>query len=356
MAASTEFFVYVGTYTRPNSKGIYAYRFNSTSGKLSPLGLATEANNASFLVGHPNNQYLYAVNEADSGSVAAYAIDTTSGKLTQINTVPSRGSGPCHLTIDNTGKWLFVANYNTGSVASFPVRSNGSLGEAAGFAQHSGSSLNPRRQAGPHAHSVNLSPDGQFLIVTDLGLDQILSYRFDAANGHLTPNNPAFTKLEPGSGPRHLAFSPDGQFAWVVNEMTATVTTLKYARATGTLTPIQTTSTLPPQFTGTKSAAEIAVHPKGRFLYTSNRGHDTIAIFDIDPGNGLIRPGRWVSTRGKTPRYFVLDPSATFLFAANQDSNSLAIYRLDATTGGLEAEGAILEAPVPVSVVFVPVP
>ena len=352
MAASTEFFVYVGTYTRSNSRGIYVYRFDSGSGKLSPLGLAAEASNASFLAVHPGNQFLYAVNEDPVGSLTSFVIDKSNGKLRRINTVSSRGGGPCHLVLDETGKWLFVANYNNGSVASFPVRSDGSLGEAAGFVQHSGSSVHPQRQAGPHAHSVTLSPDNRFLIVTDLGLDQILVYRFDPKSGGLTPNNPAITKVDAGSGPRHFTFAPDGEKAWVLNEMTATITTLKYDKATGVLTPIQTTSTLPSQFAGARSAAEIAVHPNGRFLYTSNRGHDTIAIFSIDPGTGLIRPGKWVSTRGRTPRNFAIDPSATFLFAANQDSNSLAVFRLDPKAGGLETLGDVVETPIPVSVVF----
>jgi len=353
MAASHEFLVYVGTYTRQESKGIYAYRFDADSGVLKPLGLAAETSNPSFLIAHPNNRFVYAVGENDPGTISAFAIDATTGKLKLINTVSSRGNSPCHLSVDRTGKWLFVANYGDGSVANFAVHADGSLGEAAAFVQHSGSSVNPRRQAGPHAHSVNISSDNRFLAVADLGLDEILVYRFDAKTGSLTSNNPPFAKIDPGSGPRHLVFSADANFAWVLNEMKNTVTSLKYERNRGVFSPTGTAFSVPQDFAGVTNAAEIAIHPNGRFLYTSNRGHNSIAIFDVDSRTGLIRPGRWVSTRGKTPRNFAIDPSAAFLLAANQDSNSLAIYRIDPKTGGLEPHGEVTEAPVPVSLAFV---
>jgi 6-phosphogluconolactonase len=353
VAAEREWTVFLGTYTRESSKGIYAFRFDGATGKLTSLGLAIETSNPSFLALHPNKRFLYAVGEGNAGTVSAFSIEP-GGKLKQINTVSARGSDPCHLAFDKSGNWLFVANYTSGSIASFPVRKDGSLGEAAGFVQHAGSSVNRQRQEGPHAHSVNISPDNRFLIVNDLGLDQTLVYRLDAKKGALTPHTPSFWKAAPGSGPRHLTFSADGKFAWVLGEMSGTVTALSYNKTTGTFAEVQTLSTLPSDFTGPKSGAEIEVHPNGRFLYTSNRGHDSIAIFDVDPKKGVLKPNAWVPTRGKTPRHFAIDPSGGFLLAANQDSNSVAVFRIDPTSGGLTPAGEIADTPVPVSIVFAP--
>jgi len=351
-AASREWIVFVGTYTRQASKGIYAYRLTSTDAKLTPLGLAVETSNPSFLAVHPNQRFLYAVNENDTGTISAFAIDSRTWRLKLLNTVSSRGSGPCHLALDTTGKWIFVANYNNGSIAALPVATDGSLGEAAVSVQHSGSSIDARRQSGPHAHSVNISPDNRFLAVTDLGLDEVLIYRFDAKAGSLTPHDPPAIKTTPGSGPRHLAFGPDGRFAWVVNEMSATVTALSYDRTLGKFTPAQDVSALPRDFGGTKSGAEILVHPNGKFLYTSNRGHDSIAIFKPE-GGVLSTSATWVPSRGKTPRSFAIDPEGAFVVAANQGSNNLAVFRVDTKTGGLSPAGDVVEAPLPVSVVFV---
>jgi len=351
-AASREWIVFVGTYTRQASKGIYAYRLTSTDAKLTPLGLAVETSNPSFLAVHPNQRFLYAVNENDTGTISAFAIDSRTWRLKLLNTVSSRGSGPCHLALDTTGKWIFVANYNNGSIAALPVATDGSLGEAAVSVQHSGSSIDARRQSGPHAHSVNISPDNRFLAVTDLGLDEVLIYRFDAKAGSLTPHDPPAIKTTPGSGPRHLAFGPDGRFAWVVNEMSATVTALSYDRTLGKFTRAQDVSALPRDFGGTKNGAEILVHPNGKFLYTSNRGHDSIAIFKPE-GGVLSTSATWVPSRGKTPRSFAIDPEGAFVVAANQGSNNLAVFRVDTKTGGLSPAGDVVEAPLPVSVVFV---
>ena len=351
-AASREWIVFVGTYTRQASKGIYAYRLTSTDAKLTPLGLAVETSNPSFLAVHPNQRFLYAVNENDTGTISAFAIDSRTWRLKLLNTVSSRGSGPCHLALDTTGKWIFVANYNNGSIAALPVATDGSLGEAAVSVQHSGSSIDARRQSGPHAHSVNISPDNRFLAVTDLGLDEVLIYRFDAKAGSLTPHDPPAIKTTPGSGPRHLAFGPDGRFAWVVNEMSATVTALSYDRTLGKFTRAQDVSALPRDFGGTKNGAEILVHPNGKFLYTSNRGHDSIAIFKPE-GGVLSTSATWVPSRGKTPRSFAIDPEGAFVVAANQGSNNLAVFRVDTKTGGLSPAGDVVETPLPVSVVFV---
>ncbi len=358
--------VYAGAYTGPNNKGIHAYRFDESSGKLTDLGLAAESSNPSFLAVSSDHRFLYAVNENTmydgqaAGSISAFstgsgASNGTNGALKPINIVSSRGPGPCHIAFDHTGKWLFVANYNGGSVASFPVHDDGSLGEAAAFVQHSGSSVNPDRQAGPHAHSVSISPDNRFLLVNDLGLDHILIYHFDPENGSLTPSFPAFTQAAPGSGPRHLAFSPDGRFAYSINEIFSTVTAFKYNPANGFLSELQTLSTLPADFFETNYAAEIAVHPSGNFLYASNRGHDSIAIFRIDRSTGTLTAAGYVPTQGRTPRNFALDPSGKFLLVANQDSNNIVVFRIDPATGALTPSGETASLPSPASIVFVPV-
>lgn len=357
--ASSDYFVYIGTYTGPSSQGIYAYRFHPADGKLTPIGLVGETPNPSFLAVHPKRQFLYAVNELDtyngqkSGSVSAFRMDPQSGKLSLLNTVSSRGGEPCHLLVDKTGKNLLVANYGTGSVASLPLKEDGSLGEASAFIQHTGSSANPERQAGPHAHSVNLSADNRFVIVTDLGLDEALVYRFDAAKGSLTPNDPPYAKVDPGSGPRHFAFHPTGKYAYVNNEINSTVTAFRYDRSRGTLQQLQTVSSLPKDFSGRNSTAELAVDRQGKFLYGSNRGHNSIAVFAIDTHNGTLTPVEQTSTQGKTPRNFAIDPTGSYLFAANQGSGNIVLFRIDQKTGRLTPVGQTVEVGSPVCVVFV---
>ena len=352
-AATGQYLAYVGPYTRPNqSKGIYAYKFDSKSGKFTSIGLAVETSNPSFLALHPNNKFLYAVNENGQGTVSAFAIDASTGMLKALNQTSSKGSGPCHLVVDPSGKWLFVANYNSGSVAAIPVNADGSLGEAASFVQHSGSSVNKQRQSGPHAHETVLSPDGKILFVPDLGMDKIMAYRWDA-KGQLTPNDPPFTQIAPGSGPRHMAFHPNGRFAYVMTEMTASVIAFAYDSKNGAMTEMQTYPATPVDFAGVKSGAEVAVHPNGKFLYASNRNHNSIAIFTID-AKGALTPAGNVSVQGRTPRHFVIDPSGNFLVVENQDSGNIVIFKIDPATGGLTPTGDTLEISQPVSLVFAP--
>jgi 6-phosphogluconolactonase len=357
-----DWIMYVGTYTRAPSKGIYAYRFQTATGQVTPLGtagLAVETENPSFLAVHPNRRFLYAVNEVSryegnaAGSVSAFSVDRATGTLTLLNRVSSRGGGPCHLSIDETGKWLFVANYGGGSVAAFPVQEDGKLGEASAFFQHSGSSVNKARQSGPHGHAVVVSPDNRFVLAADLGLDRVFAYRLDPKAGGLVPGEPPFSTIAPGSGPRHLEIRPDGKFAYVLNEMLSSVGAYRYDARRGTLEHVQTVSTLPEGFTAENSGAEIAVHSSGKFLYTSNRGHDSIAIFRIDAGKGTLTSGGHVSTQGKTPRNFAIDPSGRFLVAANQNSGTLVMFGIDQQTGGLTPTGTPVQVPSPVSVVFV---
>lgn len=350
--AQSDLIAYVGTYTKGKSKGIYAWRFNPSSGKLTSLGLAGESSNPSFVAIHPNHRFLYAVNENSDGKVSAFSIDAATGKLTALNSVSSRGDGPCHLAVDHSGKWVFVANYGSGSVAVLPIHPDGSLGESTAFVQHAGSSANKQRQSGPHAHCVTQSKDGKFLLVEDLGLDEVLVYRFDAAKGTLAANDPPFAKLPPGTGPRHLAFSSDARFAYVLGEMFANVTAFHYDAAHGSLQPFQTISMLPDDYSGGKSGAEIVIHPNGKFLYGSNRVHNSIATFAVDAAKGTLTALDRVPSQGKTPRSIAIDPTGAYLFAAHQDSDNIVVFKIDTKTGIPKATGEVLEAGAPVCVVF----
>ena len=361
------YLVFVGTYTNKTaSKGIYAYRFDPGVGKLTSLGVATESEDPSFLAVHPSGRYLYAVNEIDhfgaqkSGAVSAFSIDPKTGKLTLLNQAATQGAGPCHISLDKTGKYALVANYDGGSVAVFPIREDGSLAPASAFVQHTGSSVSKERQQSPHAHWIGTSPDNRFALAADLGLDEILVYRFNAAKGALTPNNPPYAKVNPGAGPRHLAFHPNAKFAYVLNEMESSVTAFAYKAGNGSLSSLQTISTLSTlhqDYSGPKEAAEIAVHPSGKFLYASNRANiDTITTFSIDPAKGTLKVKNEYPTMGKTPRHFAIDPTGKFLLAANQESNNIVIFRIDSITGALTPTGEIAEAPAPVCITFIPQP
>jgi 6-phosphogluconolactonase len=358
-ASGGKYIAYVGTYTGTQSKGIYAFRFDASTGELTSLGLMAESTNPSFLAVDPRSRFLYAANESSnyegqkSGGVSAWAIDRKTGRLAFLNEVPSGGAGPCYVTLDKTGHYVLVANYDGGSVAVFPVSQDGRLGAVSAFVQHSGHGVNPQHQEGPHAHAIELAPDNRFAIAADLGLDELLVYHFESSRGTLTPNNPPFARVEPGAGPRHLAFHPDGKFVYVINEMQSSITAFSYDA--GVLRNLATVSTLPKEFKGNNDAAEIFVHPTGRFLYGSNRGHDSIAVFTVDPAAGTLAPVEYASTRGKTPRNFAIDPTGSYLLAANQDSNSVVAFRIDTKTGQLTPTGQMLEFPSPVCIILVPV-
>ncbi|MGB8456526.1 MAG: lactonase family protein [Candidatus Acidiferrum sp.] len=359
-AAKGQYIAFVGTYTtKTTSKGIYAYRFDPSKGQLTPIGVAAEAVDPSFLAVHPNGKYLYAVNEIGnfngeaSGAVSAFAIDAKTGSLKFLNQVPTRGAGPCYVSLDKTGAYVLVANYDSGNIASFPVHGDGSIGTASGFVQHSGTGPNKQRQEGPHAHWIGTSPDNRFALAVDLGLDQVIVYGFDAGTGVFTPTLGGSAKVKPGSGPRHLAFSPNGKFAYVISEMASTVTLFSYRANNGSFSALQTISTLPSDYSGSKEAAEIAVHPSGKFLYASNRGHDSIAVFAIDPKKGTLRSLGQVLTGGKTPRHFAIDPTGAYLLAENQESNNVVVFHIDPATGSLTPTGQTIEVPSPVCITFV---
>ena len=347
---------YVGTYTNAKSKGIYVFRFDPASGKAGPVELAAEVRSPSFLAIHPARRFLYAVNESGGsgkggGAVSAFAIDEGSGKLSLIDEEPSGGDGPCHIAVDAAGKNVLIANYGGGSVAAFPLSSDGKLGPAGAFIQHQGSSVNPGRQKGPHAHAIVLDAKNRFALTADLGLDKVLVYRFDPAKGSLEAAGEA--ALKPGAGPRHLAFHPDGRRVYVINELSSTLTAFRYDAERGALADIGTVSTLPEGHSGRNSTAEIVVHPSGKFVYGSNRGHDSIAVFALDAESGMPRPVEHRPTGGKTPRNFTVDASGRWLLAANQDSDTITVFRIDPSTGKLSGEGGPIEAPTPVCIELV---
>ena len=358
--ASRKVVVYVGTYAGDKSKGIYAFRFDPATGRLTPLGLAAESQNPSFLAIHPNKRFLYAVNEVDefdgkknNGGVSAFAIDAQTGKLRLLNQQSTGGGSPCHLTVDLEGRNLLVANYVGGSVAVLPIQPDGSLREATAFIQHTGSSVNKDRQQGPHAHGVYLDSRNRFAAVADLGLDKVMVYRFDAERGSLAANDPPFGSVKPGAGPRHFAFHPNGRFAYVNNEMASTVTAFAWDGRKGRLKELQTLATLPEGFAGDNSTAELELHPTGRFLYVSNRGHDSIAVFAVDQRDGRLRFVEHQGTQGKTPRSFGIDPSGQFLLAANQGADTIVVFRIDQKTGRLTPAGQRVQVGKPVCVKFI---
>jgi 6-phosphogluconolactonase len=365
MPAATDTIVYVGTYTGRQSKGIYAYRLDAKAAAageavLQPLGLAVETPSPSFLVVEPKRRLVFAANEIDSfegkttGAVSAFAVDAATGKLKLINQQPSMGTGPCHVALDRDGKFLFVANYNSGSFAVLPVAADGRLGAPTTVIQNAGKSVNAERQSGPHAHGITFDPANRFVFFVDLGLDQILGYRFDSTTGKLTPTDPAFAAVKAGSGCRHLVFRPDGKFAYAMNEMASTVTVFSYDANKGKLTEVQSLSALPPGSDAKSSGAEIAVHPSGKWLYASNRGHDSVTQFEIDQQKGTITFAATQPSGGKIPRHFAFFPSGKQLAVANQNSNSILLCRADEKTGRLQAAGAPIDVPSPVCVVFLP--
>ncbi len=346
--------VYFGTYTDAKSKGIYVGQFDLATGRLDSIELAAATTRPSFLAIHPNRRFLYAVGEIGdfqgkkTGAVNAFAIEP-SGKLTLLNQQPSGGTGPCHVTVHPIGTCLLVANYSGGTVASLPIRDDGRLGEPASVIQHQGKGPNARRQERPHAHSINLDPAATFVFAPDLGVDKVFIYRVDAVQARLAPNDPAWVEVAPGAGPRHFDFHPNGRFAYVINELDSTVTAMAYDAPSGRLTPLGSVSTLPKDFSGSNTTADVHVHPSGKFLYGSNRGHDSIAILSIH-ADGTLRALGHESTRGKTPRNFALDPTGRYLLAANQDTSNVAVFRIDAKTGRLALIGEPVAVPRPVCI------
>ncbi len=356
-----DFLIYIGTYTGKGSDGIYLYRFNSNDGHLTPIGLAAKTENPSWLVIDSSRQFLYSVNETGefqgkpTGSISAFSIDRESGGLTALQQISSRGAAPCHLSIDRTGRHLMVANYTGGSAAIFPIEKNGQLGVPGSFIQHAGFSVHPERQNGPHAHSIQSTPDNRFVTVTDLGMDKVMVYAFDAENGSLDTLHPVKVTLPPGSGPRHLAYSRDGKSIYVLNELTSTVTVFSLNTKTGEMTPMQSEPILPDSFVGINTGAEILVDATGKFLYVSNRGDNSIGLFSIEPVDGRLTPVEWFPSGGRGPRHMDIDPTGQWLMVANQLSDNLALFKINSSDGRLTPAGKPQPVSAPVCVRFMPV-
>lgn len=356
--------LYVGTYsrpadgTRPASEGIYGTHFDSSTGKFGETFLAAAAKDPSFVAIHPNGKYLYAIGESgkfqgqNQGVVQAYSIDASTGRLTLLNEQTTGGAGPCHLVVDQLGQTVLIANYGGGSASSVRIQPDGKLGELASFHQHQGSSVNPQRQQEPHAHSINLDASNQHAYVADLGLDRVLIYKFDAASGKLLPD-PKQVEIEAGSGPRHFAFHPQGRWAFVINELASTVTSFRCDPVAGSLSVVESVSTLPENHDQPSYTAEVVVHPSGKFVYGSNRGHDSIAVFRFDDKKGTLDRVEVEPIGGRTPRNFVIDPSGNYLLAEGQDTDSVTVFQIDLETGALKATGEKLTVPIPVCIRFV---
>ncbi len=353
-------FVYFGTYTGANSKGIYVAHFEPQTGELSAPELVAETPNPTFLAVDPKRHCLYVVNEiadfghGNSGAVSAFSLDDKTGHLVLLNQEPSGGAGPCHLAVAQSGKCVLVANYGSGSVAALPVQADGRLGAPSSSIQHHGSSINRQRQEGPHAHFVTWDPPGRIVLACDLGLDKVLLYQMDVAQLKLLPSESPSFEVKPGSGPRHLAFAPNGRYVYILNEISSTLTACSYDASQGELKEIQTVSTLPQDFKGANTCAEVAVHPNGRFVYASNRGNDSISVFAINAATGRVNLIQQESTQGKTPRHFAVDPTGRWLLAENQDSNNVVVFALDNQTGRLTSAGVSQKLGAPVCAVFVP--
>lgn len=357
----TRFVAYIGTYTGQNSQGIYAFQVDAQSGEVIPLGCVAAALHPSFLALHPSGRVLYSVGEfnantddSTAGMVVAFAVDRDNGRLSRLNAQSSGGAGPCHLTVDHTGRHVLVANYAGGSVAVLPTRADGSLEQPTCVIRHSGSSAHPQRQRQPHVHSVNLSPDNRHALVADLGIDRIVVYRFDVARGTLETPAACSFEAPPGSGPRHLVFHPDGRHVLVLNELSNQLMLLEFDPESGHLTLRQSVSTLPVGFSGSNTTAEVAVHPNGRFVYASNRGHDSVAVFRLDTAMPNLQLIQHAVTGGRTPRHFSLDPTGRQLWAANQASHTVVRFEVDQTTGRLTPVGETLKVGNPVCVRFLP--
>jgi 6-phosphogluconolactonase len=349
--------LYIGTYTNRGSRGIYRAMLDVDTGALSEVQLAAESAQPSFLAISPNRRFLYAVNElgeyegAPGGAVSAYAIVRRTGDLRILNQQPTRGAHPCHLVVDRTGRWVLAANYTGGNLSVFPIEPDGRLEPPATIVHHSGSSVNPDRQQEPHAHAIHLDARNRFAFAADLGIDRVMSYRWDARTGALRPNEPAYYATAPGAGPRHFAFHPSGRFAFVINELNSTLTALAYDANAGALSELHTVSTLPEGFTGANSCADVHVAPNGRFVYGSNRGHNSIAVFAFDARAGRLRALGHPSTEGETPRNFGIDPSGRVLLAANQNSDTIVGFHIDRQTG-LLVQTSSTEVPTPVCIQF----
>jgi 6-phosphogluconolactonase len=352
---AADLFVYFGSHRAGPGLGFSLAHFDTDTGALTKPAFLLEARQPAFFTIHPDGQHLYTCNSGSPGGVSAYAIDPHTGGLTLLNRELAGGNDTSYISLDRTGRYALVANYDGGNIAAFALRPDGSLGDWTAFVQHTGKSVHPQRQTHAYAHSIITDPSNRFALVADLGLDKLFVYRFDEKTGALQANDPAFVSVAPGSGPRHVTFHPNGHWVYLINEIASTVMGFNWDGGRGTLTDFQTITTLPADFQGTSTCAEILVHPNGKFLYGSNRGHDSLAVFAIDQANGHLTPIQHIPSGGKSPRNFSFDPTGKWILCTNHNSNNAVVFRVDETTGHLTQQGEPVTVPAPFCERFLPV-
>lgn len=346
-ALAADLFVYFGSHSKGPNIGFSLAHFDTDTGHLTTPVFLQEAVAPAYFTIHPDGRHLYTCNSDPGSSVSAYAIDPATARLTLLNEKPSGGGEPCYAGLDATGRFLMIANYSAGNIAVFALRPDGSLGERTAFVQHTGSSINPDRQTQPHAHTIRVDANNRFVLVADLGVDKLFVYRFDPKTGGLQPNDPPFVTVPPGSGPRHLAFHPNGRHVYLINELSSTIIHFGWNADRGVLTPLETVSTLPEDFKGTSTCAEVLIHPSGKFVYATNRGHDSVAVFSVGARTGRLTPIQHIPTRGKTPRNCEFDPTGKWLLVSNHDSNNAVVFGIDPKSGRLTQTGEPVTVPSP---------
>ncbi|HWJ19020.1 MAG TPA: lactonase family protein [Geobacterales bacterium] len=344
-AAGADLTVYIGTHTAAPGKGFSVAHFDTVTGALSKPEFLLETPAPAYFVIAPGGRRLYSCNS--TGFVSAYSIDPATARLALINQEPSGGGDPSYISLDRTGHYVFVANYDGGNIAVWAIQPDGSLGDRTAFVQHTGSSVDPRRQTHAYAHSIVVDPTNRFVLVADLGLDKLFVYRFNVKDGSLSPNDPPFARSAPGSGARHVVFHPNGRWVYLITEMGNTIILFNWDTKNGTLSEVQTTPTLPKDFQGVSTCAEVRVHPSGRFVYASNRGHDSIAVFSVDAHTGRLTPIQHVPSGGKTPRNFEMDPTARWMLVTNHGNEKPMVFRIDQETGKLTPVGQPVDVPAP---------
>lgn len=357
-----EMFVYFGSHRSGRGIGFSLARFNTETGVLTNPEFLLEAAAPAFFVIHPDGKHLYTSNSIDiyegkqEGTITSYEIDPATAKLKLLNVKPAGGSDPSYISLDKTGKFALDANYRGGNICVYAILPDGSFGERTAFVQHTGSSIHPQRQTRPYAHAIITDPGNRFALVPDLGVDKVFIYRFDEKTGSLTPNDPPHAAVKPGSGPRHVRFHPNGKWVYVINEIGSTVNVFEWYGQKGSLTETQSVSTLPADFAGTSTCAELEVHPHGKFVYATNRGHDSVAVFSIDQASGKLSPIQHIPSAGRTPRNFAFDPTAKWIVLTNHGSDNAVVFAVDPETGRLSQKGDPISVPYPFCQRFLPVP
>ena len=346
-AHAAEMFVYFGSHGSGPGIGFSLARFDSDTGVLTRPEFLLEAKEPAFFVISPDGSRLYTCNSGSPGGLSSYAVEPHTGHLRLLNRVLAGGGDTSFITLDRTGRFALVANYDGGNVSAFAITPEGKIGDWTAFDRHTGHSVHPGRQTHAYAHAIVLDPTNRFALVPDLGVDRLYVYRFDEKSGSLTPNNPPFAPIAPGSGPRHVRFHPNGRWVYLINEIASTVTAFAWDSTNGTLTSMQTASTLPAEFTGVSTCAELEIHPNGNFLYGSNRGHNSLAVFAINQTTGLLTPVEHVASGGKTPRNFAFDPTGRWIVLTNQDSSNAVVFHVDSSTGKLSRTGDPVPVPSP---------